>query len=362
MLQLSSVKPTLWIKLFLCSLILLALLNGCGNDSPSATQPTQNEPVSTTQAPSEFTAGTNLALELDLPGFSSIEANVFEMPITSFPLPFLSSAYAIKWTGSFTNGDVLAQTRSGKSIDVNPCIIPQGTHTITATAHHPIDITLSNPLVTKDIAITIDPGCETLFLEQLLLPSETNDGLAQELVIRVRLEDKEGELITDDNGHRPPVNILLTPVNGILAESSGTTDEEGYFRTTATLTENLGTMEVTVNATYLPDPDNTEIQLSATDSISMEDPCTSGDPDEEGCGDEDEDEEDDEDNEDNEDQECIPPPAPAPNPCADDPNESPGNSGGGGGSSGGSGGSSGGGGGSGVCSHCHMIPSPDVAV
>ncbi|NJK64938.1 MAG: hypothetical protein HC921_21535, partial [Synechococcaceae cyanobacterium SM2_3_1] len=207
---------------------------------PALHNPPKMIPVSTTQAPSDSTAGTNLEIELDLPGFSSIEANIFEIPITSFPLPFLSSAYAIKWTGSFTNGDVLAQTRSGKSLDVNPCAIPQGTHTITATAHHPIDITLSEPLVTKDITITIDPGCETLFLEQLLLPSETNDGLAQELVIQVRLEDKEGELITDDNGNRPPVDILLTPLNGILAETSGTTDEEGYFRTTATLTENLG--------------------------------------------------------------------------------------------------------------------------
>ncbi|NJK64936.1 MAG: hypothetical protein HC921_21525 [Synechococcaceae cyanobacterium SM2_3_1] len=59
----SLTKSTLWINLFPCSLIPLVLLNGCGNDSPRATQSTQNDPISTNQALSDSTAGTNLEFD-----------------------------------------------------------------------------------------------------------------------------------------------------------------------------------------------------------------------------------------------------------------------------------------------------------
>jgi hypothetical protein len=107
-----------WI--FLWIVIGLSLvLSACGTGSPVAMQSPQLQDP----AVQRLDAPTSSLIDVPLPGFVPRQVNLLEREIFSTPIPILSSNYAIAWTGSFTNGRILAQSRSDKPITLDPCTI-----------------------------------------------------------------------------------------------------------------------------------------------------------------------------------------------------------------------------------------------
>lgn len=266
-------------RLLLTCPVLMALLlfSGCGKRGSVGTVP----PTQTANATDSSTTSANFTrlVQVPLPGFvpNSIEI-VPRTELASFTIPIFSPNYAIIWSGNFTT-DTLAQSRSNRAVTLDPCSLPGGTQTLTATVHPPLDFALTFPLASESVQVNVE-SCATLVIESITFPSSTDDGDPEDLVIRVKLEDANGNLILDDNGNRPPVDIAITAQSGTVAFPNGTTDPQGYFRTTATLVNNLGTIDVTVDASL---PDSSEYASASPTSIarSSTDPCDPSDPAEE---------------------------------------------------------------------------------
>ncbi|NJK64968.1 MAG: hypothetical protein HC921_21695 [Synechococcaceae cyanobacterium SM2_3_1] len=90
---------TLWIPIGS-----VLLLSACGGDgSPVALSTDSMDPSAPT---------TSLLIEVPLPGFVPRQVNLIEQEIFSTQIPILSPNYAVTWTGSFTDGRILAQSRS----------------------------------------------------------------------------------------------------------------------------------------------------------------------------------------------------------------------------------------------------------
>ncbi|MGF1574570.1 MAG: hypothetical protein ACFCU9_01300 [Cyanophyceae cyanobacterium] len=75
----------------------------------------------------------SLLIEVPLPGFVPRQINLVETDLFSTALPILSPNYAVAWTGSFTDGRILAQSRSNLPITLDPCTIPFGSQTLTVS-------------------------------------------------------------------------------------------------------------------------------------------------------------------------------------------------------------------------------------
>ncbi|NJL99662.1 MAG: hypothetical protein HC924_13070 [Synechococcaceae cyanobacterium SM2_3_2] len=104
---------TLWIPI--SSLLLLSSCGSGGN--PVALSSETLEPRD---------PATSLLIEVPLPGFVPRQVNLIEQEIFSTQIPILSPNYAVAWTGSFTDGRILAQSRSNLPITLDPCTIPFG--------------------------------------------------------------------------------------------------------------------------------------------------------------------------------------------------------------------------------------------
>ncbi|NJK64975.1 MAG: hypothetical protein HC921_21730, partial [Synechococcaceae cyanobacterium SM2_3_1] len=232
------------------------------------------------------TENTNLAIDLDIPGFNSVDINLFEKEILTISIPILSSNYAVAWTGNFSGESIIAQSRSEIPVTVPPCKIPAGDQTLTATVYHPLDNFLFFPLASQDINLSVEKACSGLSFEQASLPSVTEDNSSRPLVIRMRIENENGELVLDSNGNRPPVKLTLTPSQGEIDGSptpiTVITDAEGFYRGQARLTRNLGTMTINIQAEYEGDLEDPGDNLFASTSLSMRDVCETDNDSEEG--------------------------------------------------------------------------------
>jgi hypothetical protein len=232
------------------------------------------------------TENTNLAAELDIPGFNSVDINLFEREILTIPIPILSSNYAVAWTGNFSNGSIIAQSRSEIPVTVDPCKIPAGDQILTATVYHPLDNLLFLPLASQDVNLSVEKACSGLSFEQASLPSVTENNSSRPLVIWMWIENENGELVLDSNGNRPPVKLTLTPAQGVIDGSPTSitvvTDAEGFYRGQAILTRNLGTMTINIQAEYEGDPEDPGDNLFASTSLSMRDVCETDNDSEEG--------------------------------------------------------------------------------
>ncbi|MDX2273075.1 MAG: hypothetical protein NW237_14155 [Cyanobacteriota bacterium] len=253
----------------LCGILLLFLITSCGSSTSSTIAP----------AAASDSSPLQLSLEVPLPGFASLEVPLIQASeILSVDIPIYSAHYPIIWSSSANPDQVIAQSRSQLTVSPDPCVIPSaGNHTLTATVFNPLDFGLYFPLATTAIPITLDPGCISLSIESVALPATTNDGTPESLKVCVALEDADGSLLLDETGNRPAVSLLFEPQSGTVDPATGSTDNQGCFRTTATLTQNLGTFQVKITAEYQPEPNNS-YTLTASDSAQMRDPCDVSDP------------------------------------------------------------------------------------
>jgi hypothetical protein len=103
----------------------------------------------------------NLLIDIPLPGFIPRQINLIETEIASTSLPIFSSNYAVAWTGSLTEGRILAQSRSDLPITLDPCTMPSGEQSLTARLYNPLDFGLFFPLAEATIPIDVDPSCQT---------------------------------------------------------------------------------------------------------------------------------------------------------------------------------------------------------
>lgn len=246
----------LWILI-----ILTFWMDGCGTSSLVTLQP--EDPVGIEQDPSGASS-INLLIDIPLPGFIPRQINLIEEEIASTSLPIFSPNYAVIWTGSVTNGQVLAQSRSDLAIRLEACTLPSGEQSLTARLYNPLDFGLFFPLTEATLPLTVDPGCESLQLdiEVFTLPA-TSRGDPELLTLRARVQNVDsGDLLA------VPIMVELAADGGSLGSSSGTTNLEGTFQTTATLTSGQPFMLVTATVSYQPE---SGLPLTATtDPLRME--------------------------------------------------------------------------------------------
>lgn len=251
-------------------LILIGLsVIGCGGNDSVAVNPIR--PNSSQEDDPSTDPATTLAVNLGLPGFVPNRIELIPpQQVYSTTIPILSSSYAIAWSGDFSEGLTVAQSRSGKPVTLDACTITApGSHTLTATVYHPLDFGLFVPLANKTLPIEIDPGCAYLILDATL-PEVTNENVPMGLEIHAQLIDQENNPIVDENGEQPPVSILLSPKKGSVQDSTGETDKDGLFSTVATLTQNLETVDIDILGRYLDIEES--IMVSSVDPCNIDDP------------------------------------------------------------------------------------------
>lgn len=277
------------------NVFLILLLLGsisCGSHSPNL--PDNNPKLSSGSAQLSAPPSIPIPIPDFIPEVISIIPKTYG-PEFSFGLD-KSQEYSVLWIGTFDKdgylipdgvevppeereGKIIAQSRIGTEVEIDGkyCDAAKpGLYTFTTLSYAPFDDQLVNELAEGEVKLFL---CAQLKIEEVSLPDLTNDGKPERLRIRVRLEDKEEELYLDEKGERPPVKIILTPSNGVVGKTTGTTDSEGYFETTATLTENLGTFSVEIEGEYAPNLESPQ-KITANDSTSMRDPCNSSDSEE----------------------------------------------------------------------------------
>lgn len=278
---------TLWIPI--SSLLLLSSCGSGGN--PVALSSETLEPRD---------PATSLLIDVPLPGFVPRQVNLIEEQIFATTLPILSPNYAVVWTGSFTDGRILAQSRSNLPITLDPCTIPFGEQTLTASAYNPLDFGLFFPLTEADVNLTIDPGCDQVSLDFTLTPQSKiplppeppppppapicdqppppdptpppppepifppsfEHGVPYEL--KLELLDPDGNLITDLS----PFEIEVVALNPDTS-ASGSSDTW-----TVSLSQDLGTLELEIRVILRvpegqPQPEPVIQQVSQTDVCNL---------------------------------------------------------------------------------------------
>ncbi len=117
----------MFLLVFSCFLIVACHDRSSG--SLGITQAPQTDPTLTSDL--QTANSTSLAAQIGLPGNEI--AIVPPQPIFETNIPILSSNYAIIWEDNFSEGEVIGQTCSGETIEIDPCAIAQGKHTLKAT-------------------------------------------------------------------------------------------------------------------------------------------------------------------------------------------------------------------------------------
>jgi hypothetical protein len=198
------------IQNFISSLFLLLafVLSSCGShNSVTVNTPDQDDtPISLLEYTIPFTAKFPLIPPQQI-GESIL-----------LPAPDYSNSTIGWWINQENQLKLAAVTRSGSTVPVDPCTFKKrGDYTLTAIAYAPFDTNLIFPLGATPTTFTIDPGCGGLQFEEIKLPETTNEGDSEQLFIRVRLEDENGNLILDPDGNRLRSPLLLPRAMSIPA-------------------------------------------------------------------------------------------------------------------------------------------------
>ncbi len=189
----------LYRSILLSLALLVPLTVSCGSSSGPVslqpTQPSQNQQTSQETPDPDSVSLVTFEIPFEPVSFPLIDkTTILSIPIDVIPY----DDFIVIWEGSMTP-DTVAQSRSGNQAQLPSCAIPHaGSYTLSATAYAPLDADLLVPWTTSNVGFVIDPGCHLLSIEEVNLPTTTNESQPEELEIRVRIEDENGELILDD--------------------------------------------------------------------------------------------------------------------------------------------------------------------
>ncbi|NJK63303.1 MAG: hypothetical protein HC921_12025 [Synechococcaceae cyanobacterium SM2_3_1] len=165
---------------------------------------------------------------------------------------------------------------------------------------------INDDLISDNESTSLNTGnasdeCYLFDLDNVEYESIVNDGQEQEIEIHITKSGPYVDILRDLDAYKPPY-INIVPVEGEVEIGSpeGETDENGFYRTTVKLLENLGSAELRIEARTSEPESSSSLLVNAisleakteedspddVEFIRIEDPCDEDDPDED-CNDED---------------------------------------------------------------------------